>query len=720
MLPVEYIQLSYIESTGTQYLDTGYLFKTNSRIDVDFQFSEYGGQERILGNADYEGQSVVTIYVENDLILGYALADDVGYGASMEVNADTERHLYSLDNFQKKVEMDEGRTFTSSIVGISQDCTTSILLMGNRISGSVVQLSSGRLYGAKIYESGQMVHNFVPVTRIEDGLAGVYDLVEEKFIGGSGGDFVAGKAMERNPDNRVLYGVQYDIEIWDWKTNQYLADISNILVDGMSMNWILNDVESLDFEIDLVQFEKKCSSMGVTPDDLLKPYVHDIRVRRNGEYILGCQVVEASINIQNDAPITIRVRCTGFLNLFKDQYISEPMAGYTYPLMAHKLISRAQHSDILIKNPTFDIDSSYWLAASGSLARVTDKVPCGAGSLRAWRDGTGWIGVGSQMRVPAGTPIRVDVWLAGQPNRPIYIRERDLINHADNQGTICEFVPSAQSTFEHFSFTGSYTTKFDNGYILIETNRTDPAPSLRVDNCFVYRVDDEDSLHNLNVPCVYGGLTDVQNGEGHNYAISDYSSNRQYNYELQNVKDALMELTQMEDDHFDFEFLPDRTFNTYKRKGGNKPEIAAVYPGNIHSMTIERTAANLTNRLIGIGSGIGDERLEVYATRRDSREMYGTRESIITSNNVSILSSLTAEMEGAIDLVKEPTNLPRVVIRDGSINPGNIKTGDTIIVQIANGDSYLNSINGQYRIMEIDVQVNLENVEEVSLSLEAV
>lgn len=516
--------------------------------------------------------------------------------------------------------------------------------------------------------------------------------------------------------SRVLNVTQYDIEIWDWHTGNYVADISNIVTGGLDYSFVLNDVETLNFEIDLTQFELKCKEMGAEPAEVLTPYVHDIRLRRNGEYILGCQVVETNINIQNNVPPTIQVKCTGFLNLFKDQYISEPLAGYSYPEMAHKLINRAQHADVLIKNPTIDIDTSYWMSDNGAIAVTTDA-KCGAKALQVTRSGTGWNTAGSQMRVKADTKIKVDCWVSGQSGVAIDFVEREYMNVSTGQVVIGSITPSGNNTWTHF-VSEEYTTKFEDGYIYIQQNRTDENYNMRIDNCFVYRVDDEDALHDLKVGCIYSGLDDTTSGTGHNYADTGYVPDRAFDYALQNVKDAIMELTALEDDNFDFEFTPDRVFNTYSRKGTDKVDIEAVYPGNVHSMTITRSAANLANKIQNIGSGIGDERLEVWANDNESRLKYGNRESVVTNNNVSQEEVLQAQAEGLLFDTSIPTDLPRVVIGDGSINPSNVQIGDCIIVKVDNNDTFLNTINGLYRVMEMQVQTDLENMETVTLTLE--
>ena len=501
--------------------------------------------------------------------------------------------------------------------------------------------------------------------------------------------------------NRELKVVSYTIEIWNWHTGKYIADISKILTSELEIEWVLDDVESVSFSIDLVQFKKMCQLMGVEPQEVLTPYVHDIRIRRNGQYILGAQVVETNIQINNDSPSTIEIRATGFLNLFKDQYITEAWSGYTYAQIARKLVQGAQRPENLTRNPTVDIDASYWLCPAGSMARTTvaADVHSGNGAIRVTLTSAGWLGSGTQIDTDSGQQIKVDVWVKGISGQTISIRERSLVTISSNQKTIGTV--AGNGSWQHF--TANYTTQFDKGYIYIEQQSS---TKLCIDDCYIYlRDEQEKALSNLNVNLGFDTASASQNNE------------RQVDYQLQNIKDALINLTCMEDDNFDFSFAPDRTFNCYERKGSDKLDIEALYPGNIHSMKITRSASNLSNKIINIGSGIGDERLQVTTSDIISRQTYGTRESVVTRNNVQLTNTLYAQGMGDLRDRKDPTNLPKVTIRDGSINPSNIEVGDCIIVKVE-GDEYLGTINGLYRVVQFEISVDLEAVETVNLTLE--
>ena len=522
--------------------------------------------------------------------------------------------------------------------------------------------------------------------------------------------------------NSILRTPQYDIEVWT-RDGTFVADISKYLTSDLQITWKLDDIEELSFDISMDAMEI-LSEAGTYA--LLTPYAHDIRIRRDGQYVVGCQIVEANLKIDNEQIPSIQVRATGFLNIFKDQYISMPMAGYSYPVMAHELLYMAQHSDWLLRNPTGDIDASYWLSPNASISQTT-VAKSGAGAIQCSASSTGWRGLGSQMTVKAGTPINIDMWVSGQATN-LYVRERELINISSTQGTMISTTLSSSGTYTHI--TGTYTTIFDNGYVYIEQDQTTNTP-IRVDNCFISRVDDEDALNNHYIETIFSSLDGQTSGQGHNYATSSYVSTREFNYELQNVKDAVMDLVNLGEDQFDFEFTPDRIFNTYERKGADKPELAIVYPGNIHTLNITRSAADMANKIQNIGSGIGDERLEVLATDLDSRQEYGTRESVITNNNVSLEETLQGQADGELIDRKEPTRQITVTIQDGSINCANVETGDVlpfklecykgVLHQQLDKDhtptNLLSSMEGWYKIETLSSRASTDGVETTTLSL---
>lgn len=133
---------------------------------------------------------------------------------------------------------------------------------------------------------------------------------------------------------------EYSVELWDLD-GVFQADVSSILSSNLVIKTAVNDAEDISFSIDSVQFENLCSSIGATPRNLLEPYQTDVRIRRNNEYLVGAQVVyvEESFDVEGRS---ISVKCTGYLNYFKDRYVTKDYSGMTYAEIAWNLIDTTQ------------------------------------------------------------------------------------------------------------------------------------------------------------------------------------------------------------------------------------------------------------------------------------------------------------------------------------------------------------------------------------------
>lgn len=113
----------------------------------------------------------------------------------------------------------------------------------------------------------------------------------------------------------------YNIEIWS-KDGYALADIRQIC-SNLTWTKTLNGSESLDFTIDLNRYEELLKALGYStaPFDLMEVGRNDIRVKRNGVYLLGTNVYR--FNFMTDDPtVTVQIQCVGYLNYYKTRYVT--------------------------------------------------------------------------------------------------------------------------------------------------------------------------------------------------------------------------------------------------------------------------------------------------------------------------------------------------------------------------------------------------------------
>jgi hypothetical protein len=185
-LPVEYTPKSYLESTGTQYINTGIAPTTiDTRVEIQYQYT---------GNKGSGFDSVMGSRTNNDMntrfypsscdgtarmrhIVGATIINstyDTGVTHTLIFN-ETDRSCI-LDN---NVIGDLGTSFTTH--------SRPMYLFGLNCEGSFSYASKSRIYYCKIWQNGQLVRYLVPCINLSQ-TAGFYDLVSKSFLtnGGSG------------------------------------------------------------------------------------------------------------------------------------------------------------------------------------------------------------------------------------------------------------------------------------------------------------------------------------------------------------------------------------------------------------------------------------------------------------------------------------------------------------------------------------------------------
>lgn len=175
-LPSAYRQLEYIESDGTQYIDTGVTPKQNiSKMVLQIKYNEVSGDYAVNGvggNSNY-----FQIYARSNTF--YAVFASGSQTVSL-TPADTNIHTFTLDAVNLKATIDNT---TVSLSNGTLPSNHNIYLFADNDNNTAAYFAKQRLYSAKFYESGILIRDFIPCERISDGVQGLYDLVNDLFYG---------------------------------------------------------------------------------------------------------------------------------------------------------------------------------------------------------------------------------------------------------------------------------------------------------------------------------------------------------------------------------------------------------------------------------------------------------------------------------------------------------------------------------------------------------
>ncbi len=200
-LPAGYTELQYIESTGTQYIDTGYIPNSNTRWELDNEYTETPPTEDFY-NGVYQ---TATGYqpARFDIALGVR-GMYLNYGASNIVNSNTSsfintRYMYVVDAKNNKWAYNDT---TGSFPSYSNmiTITKSLYLFARNDGSGVNRFTKQRTYSSKIYDDGILVRDFVPAKRNSDNEIGMYDLADPNpstafYTNAGTGEFSAGPDM---------------------------------------------------------------------------------------------------------------------------------------------------------------------------------------------------------------------------------------------------------------------------------------------------------------------------------------------------------------------------------------------------------------------------------------------------------------------------------------------------------------------------------------------
>lgn len=202
-LPDGYQQVEYIQSTGTQYIDTGVIATQNTGFEIGFyslnslssEASQYGSIFGArTGSASNELQ--LTSYLHSSSYGGTLRFGtnnyDAGFACGAKMKASLKSCVYTSNN---------GTKTTLSSTAFTSPVNITVFALNN--NGEITQHGKVRIYYFRLYNGKSIVRDFVPCYRKSDNVVGLYDLVNNVFYTNKGtGSFTVGNTS--NPFARKV------------------------------------------------------------------------------------------------------------------------------------------------------------------------------------------------------------------------------------------------------------------------------------------------------------------------------------------------------------------------------------------------------------------------------------------------------------------------------------------------------------------------------------
>ena len=199
----EYTELAYIESTGTQYIDTG-IIPSNHKVEIKFEMLSSENNKTIFGSSTPQ-HFHLTWY--SNMWYFTAGAGENKYSATWNG-----KHTVIFNDENKQIICDGAVVGTTNGTNSSTD---NLYIFRRGLQGDTGNCTA-RIYYFKVYDrtTNELVRDFVPAKMKETGEVGLYDKVSKTLYSNKGqGVFLASAEQTKsnatitNPTNAVSFTV---------------------------------------------------------------------------------------------------------------------------------------------------------------------------------------------------------------------------------------------------------------------------------------------------------------------------------------------------------------------------------------------------------------------------------------------------------------------------------------------------------------------------------
>ena len=176
-LPKELEKIDYLESSGSNYINSGVYPSSDFRLVADVYLPSSATGERTFAGIRYN-DSAVEYYFYNGEPRFWNTSGSLKSGSAMYDQRIKYDAIYNSTGM--KLSINDSVVASNDIVYTGQQ-NYPITLFAHSNAGSTMYYFIGRVYGLQMYSNGILVRDYIPVNRKSDNTKGLYDIVENKF-----------------------------------------------------------------------------------------------------------------------------------------------------------------------------------------------------------------------------------------------------------------------------------------------------------------------------------------------------------------------------------------------------------------------------------------------------------------------------------------------------------------------------------------------------------
>lgn len=196
-LPSGYTELEYIQSSGTQYIDTQFTVSSSNYnkikfiVDCDIIGKGSGASDWLINGSNINNAYFYVGQYQNKYYYGCGTTDH-----NTNTSVVSGRHIFTLDTKNKKFSVSDILEINATIEAITE--TANLYLCG--FAYTAQRTFAQKLYNSKIYQDDVLIRDFIPCKN-SSGAIGLYDTVNSQFYSNAGtGTFIAGPEIPSTED----------------------------------------------------------------------------------------------------------------------------------------------------------------------------------------------------------------------------------------------------------------------------------------------------------------------------------------------------------------------------------------------------------------------------------------------------------------------------------------------------------------------------------------
>ena len=203
-LPSGYRKLEYIQSSGTQYIDTGFKPKQSTRVVMDLQLLSTSGVPYVFGTWAGGMNNCFSVYWWTDVHNSWG----VDYGTQRSAIPQTNSNKRLIVDLNQNVVTVDSVSYTLTVTTFT--ATNNLFLLALNNGNNALDYTVAKVYGCKIYDNGMLVRDFIPCKNAS-GAVGMLDDVNNTFYSNAGsGTFTAGPEA-KGTNKTLIGGTEYDV-----------------------------------------------------------------------------------------------------------------------------------------------------------------------------------------------------------------------------------------------------------------------------------------------------------------------------------------------------------------------------------------------------------------------------------------------------------------------------------------------------------------------------